>query len=136
MVKLPDRKRLGLTWLDLVVNVKERAAFAPGVKCRVASARVGDGSLYVVVIAPPPPLGAPLDSRGPIAIHVTHTAGKGRTPTIAELDEVVYHFARDRVMALLFSGAGIPTGPAYYELVEVTGAVMPQGGLMLTPPSA
>ncbi len=147
--KLPERKRLGLTWLDRVVSAKERAAFAPGVKCRAASALVDDGALYVVVLTPPPPLGVSADYRVPIAVHVTHTArgglvaagsvvptGKGRIPTIAELDEVVAHFARERVMALLFDGSGIPTGPAYYELVEIAGAVMPQGGPVLTPPSA
>ena len=147
--KLPERKRLGLTWLDRVVSAKERVGLPPETKCRAASALVDDGTLYVVVMEAglPPELAT---MRPPIAIHVTHTnraalvqpgptlapAGRGRPPTVGELDEVVHQFARGRVMALMFDGGGIPDGPAYYELVEIAGAVMPQGAPSLVPPSA
>lgn len=147
--KLPERKRLALTWLDRVVSAQERAGLPPEVKVWAASALVADGSLYVVVMEalPPPGVG---NVRMPVAIHVTHTVragivqgdatlaptGKGRSPTIAELDAVAYHFARGRVVALMFDGSGVPTGPAYYELVEIAGAVMPQGPPGLVPPSA
>lgn len=147
-LKPPERKHLGLTWLDRVSSAKERAMLPPGTKVRASSALVADGNLYVVVIQPPLPEGLPADYRAPIAVHVTHTeragvvvagsfapTGKGRPPLIAELDEVVHQFARGRVMALMFDGSGIATGPAYYELVEIAGAVVPQAP-GLTPPSA
>jgi hypothetical protein len=134
-----------LTWLDRVVSAKERGSLPPGTKCRAASALVSDGSLYVVVIEPPGEGFVP-----PVAVHVTHTeragvitegtlvpTGKGRPPLVAELDEVVHEFARGRVMALMFDGSGIATGPAYYELVQIAGAVVQQPrGPALTPPDA
>ncbi len=150
MPKERERKHLALTWLDRVVSAKERAALPPGTKCRASSALVGDGNLYVVVIEPPVPPGVPPEL-SPVAVHVTHTeraglvsdggtlapTGKGRPPLIAELDEVVHEFARGRVMALMFDGSGIATGPAYYELVQIAGAVVQQpGGPGLVPPGA
>lgn len=148
--KPPERKRLALMWLDRVVSAKERAGLPPVVRVRSASALVADGSLYVVVMEAPVSPGMHPEAHRPVAIHVTHTeragvvqggatlapTGKGRTPSIAELDEVVRHFARGRVMALMFDGSGVPTGPAYYELVEIAGAVMPQAPPGLVPPSA
>lgn len=148
--KEPERKHLALTWLDRVVSAKERASLPPGTKCRAASALVSDGNLYVVVIEPPVPPNVPEGFVSPVAIHVTHTeragiitegtlapTGKGRPPLVAELDEVVHEFARGRVMALMFDGSGIATGPAYYELVQIAGAVVQQPpGPALTPPDA
>lgn len=123
----------------------------PGTKVRAASALVSDGTLYVVVIEPPVPPQVPPGFVPPIAVHVTHTkragivhegtlapTGKGRPPLVAELDEVVHEFARGRVMALMFDGSGIATGPAYYELVQIAGAVVqsPPGGPGLSVPEA
>jgi hypothetical protein len=139
----PKRTTLPLTWLDRVTDAKTRAELPPGMRRRDASAMVGDGTLYVAVMEAAKPRGIP-DAVSPIAIHIavilegenpltmagaTVPSGKGRPPTVTEIDAVCHQFARGRVMALLFDGGGVvQNAPAYWELVELAGAVMSAPG--------
>lgn len=144
------RKRLRLTWLHRVVSQAEREKLVAGAKYSAASALVDDGTLHVLAMQSPRPRGAPPEYDPPMAIHLTHIGtdqaalvagaetaapvGRGRCPTIPEIDEVVGEFARGRIMALLFSGEGIAEGPAFYELVQIVGAMMPQESGLAGPP--
>lgn len=134
------RSHLSLTWLHRLLTKAEREEIAPGVVLTAASATVSDGVLHVLKIENTPPPGAPPNIRLPVAVRISHVAkgeqevvhgegmppmGKGRPPTLAELDAVIHEFARRRVMALMMTGEGLAEGSTvYWELVEIAGAVM------------